>query len=186
MKHDYFFGLQWIFVTLLAYGASLLWIEVGERPDVGLVEGAIAGALVGIAQAFVLRQRVSPLWGWIVASLVAWGLMAGSGFGAIGWVAPRTDAIALRFVGGLGFGAIGGGCLGVGQWFVLRRQIPTAWFWIIINAWCWAIALALGWCVGGVLRSLTHIFLSEVIGLGVTWLVVSAMTSIVLIQFFRS
>ncbi|MBE9126249.1 hypothetical protein IQ257_06345 [Coleofasciculus sp. LEGE 07092] len=172
--------LQWTLMTFLGFLTSLFWIEIGERPDVGAVEGIIGGSLIGLAQLLVLRQHISRAGWWVLVSLLSWGLIGFSGLGALGWFAPRTLYLFPRVLYGVLDGAKIGFLLGVGQWIVLRQQVSSAWLWILASPLCWSIALALGWTIGGALRLFTHLFLSEVVGLAVTWLAVGVLTGITL------
>lgn len=185
-KTGWGFWLQWVFVTLVGFLVSLLWIEIGERPDITALEGAIGGAAIGFAQWLVLRQYLPHVWGWIFTSAIAWGLMAGSDVGALGWVAPRTLQIAPRLVYGIVNGAMVGAVVGVGQWFVMRSQVPQAWRWIFASTVYWGIGLAIGWTCGGVLRLVFNQFLGEVMGLTVTWVLVAGLTGIALILLLRN
>ncbi|HBB31216.1 MAG TPA: hypothetical protein DDZ80_16420 [Cyanobacteria bacterium UBA8803] len=175
------FWLRWLAVTLGGFLASLFWIEIGERPDIGLIEGMLGGATIGFAQSLVLRRHFSPAWWWGLANMLSWGLIGFSIFGATGWIAPRSLNLALRLFYGIINGAQIGFVLGVGQWLVLRLQVPNAWRWIAASTLCWSIGLAVGWIVGGILRLVTHLFLGEVVGLAVAWIVVGATTGLALI-----
>jgi hypothetical protein len=62
------FGLQWIVVTVLGFLVSLYWVEVGFRPEMRLIQGAIGGLVIGTAQWLVLRQRLPKSGWWIVAT----------------------------------------------------------------------------------------------------------------------
>ncbi|MEQ8462981.1 hypothetical protein [Coleofasciculus sp. E1-EBD-02] len=174
--------LQWLLVTLLGFVASLFWIEIGERPDINMIEGIIGGTIIGFAQWLVLRRYLSSAWWWIIASLLGWGVMGLSSFGVIGWFAPRTMRLFPRLVYGVVDGATLGLILGMAQWWVLRQYVSKAWGWIFTNTLYWAISLAVGWIVGGLLRRFTQMFLSEVLGLGVTWMLVAGLTGITLIR----
>ncbi|WP_017306555.1 hypothetical protein [Spirulina subsalsa] len=57
--------------------------------------------------------------------------------------------------------------------------------WIILNSLGWGLALAVGWLVGGGLRSLTQVFFSEIIGLGVTWLTIGGITGLAMIALLN-
>ncbi|NEO28280.1 MAG: hypothetical protein F6K03_15715, partial [Kamptonema sp. SIO4C4] len=59
---------------------------------------------------------------------------------------------------------------------VLHRQVLLARWWVVLSALCWGMSLAVGWFVGGILRGLTHLFLGDVIGLGMTWVLVGGVT----------
>jgi hypothetical protein len=177
MKIGCGFSFQWVFVTFVGFLVSLYWIEIGERTNVGSIEGAIGGAVIGLAQWFVIRQTFSQAGWWILASIISWGLISSSNLGALGWVAPATLQLPVRVVYGSIYGAVVGTVIGVAQWFVLRKQMAKAWQWILTSAFAWAIGLSLGWVVGGVLRKATGLFLAEVVGLMFVWLVVAAITS---------
>ncbi|MEQ9625521.1 hypothetical protein [Coleofasciculus chthonoplastes] len=179
------FWLQWLLVTLLGFVASLFWIEIGERPDIGIIEGIIGGTIIGLAQWLVLRRHLSLAWWWIIASLLGWGVMGLSSFGVIGWFAPRTMRLFPRLVYGVIDGATLGLILGMAQWWVLRQYVSKAWGWIFTNSLNWSISLAVGWIVGGLLRRFTQMFLSEVLGLGVTWMLVAGFTGMTLIRLLR-
>ena len=179
------FCLKWLLVTLLGFVASLFWIEIGERPDIGVLEGIIGGTIIGFTQWLVLRRHLSSAWWWIIASLLGWGVMGLSSFGVIGWFAPRTMRLFPRLVYGIVDGATLGLILGMAQWWVLRQYVTQAWGWIFANSLNWSISLAVGWIIGGILRHFTHLFLSEVVGLGVTWMLVAALMGMTLIRLLR-
>jgi len=176
------FWLQWLLVTLLGFVTSLFWIEIGERPDINMIEGMIGGTIIGFAQWFVLRRHLSAAWWWIIASVLGWGVMGLSSFGFIGWFAPRTMRLFPRLVYGTVDGATLGLILGIAQWWVLRHYITNAWRWIVTHILYWSISLVIGWVIGGILRHFSHLFLGEVLGLGVTWMLVAGFTGITLIR----
>lgn len=180
MKMGCGFWLQWMLVTIVGFLVSLYWIEVGESPDVRALEGAIGGAAIGLAQWFVLRQKFYKAWGWVLASIVGWGLIGGSGLGALGWIAPTVTSIPVRAFYGAMNGAVVGTLFGVAQGLILNNQIYRAWRWILANTIGWALGLALGWTLGAVLRGVTGLFLGEVVGLIWAWLVVAAITGVAL------
>ncbi len=132
--------------------------------------------IIGFAQWLVLRRHLSSAWWWIFASLLGWGVIGLSSFGFIGWFAPRTLGLFPRLVYGVIDGATLGLILGMAQWWVLRQYVSKAWGWIFANILYWSISLAVGWIVGGILRHFTHLFLSEVVGLGITWMLVAGLT----------
>lgn len=184
MKLRCILWLQWVLATVVGFLVSLYWIEIDTKPYVEVIDGVIGGVVIGLAQGLILQQRLAIAPQWILASVASWGLIAASSFGAIGWVAPETLLPQLRLIFGVMQGAVVGTLLGVGQWFILKQQVKGSW-WILASAVSWAIALGVGWTVGGVLRQSTHLFLSEVVGLAVTWMIVAAMTGISLIWLLR-
>lgn len=174
------FGIQWTIHTLMGFLLSLLLIEIGERPDIGVLEGLIGGTIIGILQWMVLRPHLKQSGWWIAISAISWGIMGWSGLGAVGWIAPRTLNISVRLLYGLWEGAKVGFVLGVGQYVLLSHQVPQAWRWIIASVLDWAIALACGWALGGLLRLQFRQFLGDVIGLGCLWLLVGGLTGFAL------
>ncbi len=183
LKTDCGFFLQWVLVTLGAFLISLCLIEVDVRPHIRATEGVIGGAIVGLAQGMVLGQRsknIAP-W-WALMSMVSWGLIGATHFGAVGWMAPRTLRLEPRIIFGLLNGLQVGALLGVGQWFILRQRCEKTFVWILVVAASWAVGLVLGWGVGGVLRQVTRLFLSELVGLAVAWVASSAITGFALVR----
>lgn len=176
------FWFQWVLVTILGFLISLCLVEINVRPNVGAMSGAIGGAVIGLAQGMLLKPRVSIV-GWVLASLVSWSLIGSSNLGAIGWVAPRTLNLGIRATFGVLDGSLVGALIGVGQWFILRQQVKKAWMWILTSALGWGVGLAIGWSVGGILRLKSHLFLSELVGLTLAWVVVAAITGVALVCF---
>jgi len=105
-----------------------------DSTGTALVGGLIVGAVIGTAEWFVLRHRVS--WLWIPATIagMAVGLVAGAAL--VDYGIGRGD-LALM-------GAVNGVAVGVMQALVLaRHRIPGAVWWAVANPPAWA----LGWFV---------------------------------------
>lgn len=179
------FWWEWVVVTMGGFFLSLILIEVGEKPDLGLRAGLIGGGVIGLAQSWVLREYVAHSWRWMWMSTIAWGLVGGSSLGLVGWIAPAGEAIVFRTIYGALHGAAFGIWMGVAQWFALRQNITRAWRWPWILALCWSVGLGLGWTFGGVLRVLTGMFLGELVGLTIAWLTVASLTGIALNRLLR-
>lgn len=186
MRIGYIFWLQWVLVTVVGFFISLCWIEVDTKPYVGVVEGAIGGAVIALAQGLILQQRVAIAGWWVLTSVISWGLISTSSLGAVGWIAPRTLLLETRIILGALSGIMVGALLGLGQWLVLKQHCKRASVWILTSTFGWAIALGVGWAVGGVLRRATRLFLAELVGLAVTWVIVAAITGITLVWLLRS
>ncbi len=184
MKLGCIFTVAWVLATVVGFLVSLYWIEIDTKPHVEVIDGVIGGAVIGLAQGLILQQRLGIAPQWILVSIASWGLIAASS-GAIGWVAPETLLPQLRLMFGVMQGALVGTLLGLGQWLVFKQHVKGSSWWILASAVSWAIALGVGWTVGGVLRQSTHLFLSEVVGLTLTWMIVAAMTGISLIWLLR-
>lgn len=71
-----------------------------------------------------------------------------------------------------------GALIGVGTWVYLQQDLSQAWRWILASTGSCAITLAVGWTIGAVLRLLTSLFWSEVVGVTVVWMLVAAMTKV--------
>ncbi|MEM8505858.1 MAG: hypothetical protein AAF716_22230 [Cyanobacteria bacterium P01_D01_bin.1] len=177
--------IGWSGLTWFAFLSSLLFIEVGERADLTVSEGLIGGGLIGLAQCLMLRPYMPGAYRWLVASLVSWGALAFFHVGVVGWMAPATLSLPLR--GGFGFlqGAYVGVGLGVGQWLAMRRQVSIAWRWVPLSGVIWAVAIALGWLVGGGLRAISGLFVSEVIGLMVAWGAIASFSGLGMVMLLR-
>lgn len=175
------FRFQWFLATIVGFLVSLCFVEIGERPDIGPVEGAIGGAAIGLAQWFVLRQQFSQALWWVLVNAAIWGLMGSSSLGALGWVTPSTLSVPLRAIYGTIDGVQLGALIGVAQWLVLRQQVDNAWRWIVASTVSWSLGLVIGWSLGAVLRQVTDLFLGDVIGLALVWVVVAVVTGFALI-----
>ncbi len=159
-------------------GAAFVAMVVldGTRAELGVfwasvvsasVFGVILGAVVGLAQAWVLRWPLPFLRRrtWVAATTAG---------GAIGWLAasvPLVDRLADRAGSGLGsdllvaaaVGVVAGPILGVPQWLVLREHVPEA------SPWIWANAAA--WAVG----TPAVVFAAEAVPGGAAWYVVAGL-----------
>ena len=160
---------HWMLASLAGFGASLIWVEVGERPDLGVTEGMVGGLIVSFVQGLILRRYITPLWPWMLANTLTWGLLGYTHWGVLGWVAPRSLNLGLRLFYGGRDGFLMGLWLGLGYWYSFRKQAFQPWRWFYFSPLIWGIGLPLGWIFGGILRQLTHLFFAEVIGLSLTW-----------------
>lgn len=128
----------WPVAILVSFpiGGLIADLAVDGVDSVGaaLAGGLIVGAVIGAAEWFALRQRIS--WLWIPATTVgmAVGLVAGAAL--VDYSVDRGD-LALM-------GAVNGAAVGVTQALVLaRHRIPGAFWWAVANPPAWA----LGWIV---------------------------------------
>jgi hypothetical protein len=110
-----------------------------------LLAGAAEGAILGSAQAHVLRRALPalPAGRWVTvtgaAAVVAWllGLVPGTvGSSLSGWPAPVLAALTVAG------GAVLLLSIGTAQWTVLRGQVPRARRWILVTAAGWLAGLA--------------------------------------------
>ena len=98
----------------------------------------------------------------------------------MGWFAPRTHLLPVRLTTGLMLGGITGIWVGCWQCFVLKPILSKSYLWIFVSGISWSLGLSMGWIVGEILYSTTHLFLGEVIGLVVVWTLVGWQTGIAL------
>ena len=128
----------WPVAILISYpiGGYVADLVVDGVDSVGaaLVGGIIVGAIIGAAEWFALRQRVSWLWIPATTAGMAVGLVAGAA--VVDYGVDRGD-LALM-------GAVNGLAVGVMQALVFaRHRIPGAVWWAVANPPAWA----LGWVV---------------------------------------
>jgi hypothetical protein len=176
-KTQFSFTLQWVIFTVGGFLLSLYWIEVGEKSDVGIAQASLGSLAIAFPQSLIIRHHVLS-WRWVLATLLAWATITAIGVGAVGWIVPSTQIFALRLLWGTALGSVGGLAIGVAQWVAIRQSVALAWQWIFISAISWAIAIPIGSTVGIILLRLTKLFLGEVAGLAITWIVVAILTGI--------
>lgn len=177
-----FFVIGWMIATVLGFILSLSMLVVGERPDLGLQQGFLGGSVVGLLQGLVLiRYRFRGGW-WIVATALAWGIAGASSIGVVGWFAPRgLTILSSRLIYGAISGLKIGLIAGFVQWLSLRLTLPKfSISWIAWNTVAWMVGLASGWAIGGVLRRITNLFISELFGLTLAWLIVGLIGGVAL------
>lgn len=125
----------WPLASLLGFpiGGFIANVVVGPIDSVAaaLAGGLLAGAVVGTAQWFALKQVVP--WLWIAATSI--GMAAGLTLGAalVGYGIGRGDLMLMGAVTGLGVGGL--------QALVLARQrLSGAAWWTAVNPPAWALA----------------------------------------------
>jgi hypothetical protein len=115
------------------YIADLV-VDGVDSVGAALAGGLIVGAIIGAAEWFALRQRVSWLWILATTAGMAVGLVAGAAL--VDYGIDRGD-LALM-------GVVNGVAVGVMQALVLaRHRVPGAFWWLVANPPAWA----LGWFV---------------------------------------
>ena len=109
-----------------------------------LVGGLIEGTALGLAQATVLRDRLTRLRPWVLATVLVAGLgwAAGSApatlAGDTGGTGPPLPLILL---GAAGLGLVLGPPRGAAQALVMRNHVRHPWRWVTANALGWALAM---------------------------------------------
>lgn len=172
------FTLKWIFLTLTGFVSSLFLIEIGARNDLGVISAIMGGLAIAIPQSLIIRKAISPV-NWILSTVFAWVVMTLIGIGTLGWFAIMINFLPLRILIAIISGAIGGLIVGISQWWLaIPPTFHTGWRWIFINSAAWMISIPIGTSVGLFLHRLTKLFLAEVVGLFITWLLVAIITGI--------
>ncbi|TAE58374.1 MAG: hypothetical protein EAZ76_13330 [Nostocales cyanobacterium] len=185
-KIDFFvFILLWSVATVGGFIVSLLLIEIGEKPDVEVLETAVGALAIALPQSYLLRAKILPL-SWIISTMLGWVLITVVGVGALGWFVLSTKFLSFRIFYGIITGGIGGLVIGMTQWWLaIPPSVCWGWCWMFFSSAIWAIALCLGSVVGIIVYNSTNLFLGEIIGLGFTWLIVSILTGITAYKLFN-
>ena len=149
-----------------AYGVEEILPNYGNA---GMVTAVGAG--VGILQWLVLRGRVSRSGWWVLASMLG---LAVAGFVSTAVELAGGPPAIPQNAAVIGF--VGGALAGLMQWFVLRRQVSRAGWWVLASTVGWAV---LGLVAEGMIRRfLTFgvglaggvVGLGGVTGLALVWL----------------
>lgn len=101
----------------------------------GVLYGTTFGAVGGFAQALILNRYISTRW-WVLTSALAWACVWGAIWGnawAWGWTGT---IIAIE----TGYGLLGATLVGLLEWFVLRKQVSRAYWWIFATVMSWIIS----------------------------------------------
>jgi hypothetical protein len=116
-----------------------------DRPLSALTGGAVAGLVIGAAQALLSRRRLDPR-RWIPATTLAMGIGLLLGAAVVGY---RTSLPALAVMG-----AITGLLLGVAQAAALPALVGR-------RRWIWAAAMPVLWALGWTVTTLGGIDVAE-------------------------
>jgi hypothetical protein len=171
------FLFLWTIATCGGFLVSLFWVEIGERREVGVIQAIIGGVAIALPQSLILKNGIFSL-KWILFTLIAWVAITIIGIGAIGWIVSPSQFLPLRLLNAVTSGAVSGFAIGLAQCLAIRQPASKVWQWIFVNSLSWAVAFPLGATVGLMLHRLTRLFLGEVAGLAITWLVVAMITGI--------
>ena len=179
------FTLKWVFATFLGFLLSLLIIEISEKPDMSILEAAIGSLTISLPQSYILRKTISPI-KWVLSTLLASIIITGIGIGVLGWTVTTDNFLPTRIFVGIIIGGIGGLLIGVSQWWLaIPPSFPSAWKWVFVNIIGWMIAIPIGSTVGLFLHRNTNLFLGEVVGLAITWLLVAIFTGIFAVKIIK-
>jgi hypothetical protein len=140
---------QWIWkwVRVIALGFSVpgalslmlcIWLARGDTLGQAVyfgVSGVLIGAFVGVQQLRVLRHWVSQAGWWVLASVVGFSTQA------LISTLLTIGELGSFVLGACAGGTLGGTLLGVLQWFILRKQVSRAGWWVLANSVGWSV----GW-----------------------------------------
>ncbi len=136
------FWTLWVLATNVGFFPGLalgsrLSASVSE-PYASAIVGASFGALVGVAQWFVLRRHAAPSHHWASATAIGWCIGGGIGALLLGEFVPAVSQGGLTWTLFVGFFA--GGVVGIPQRQVLLRFSPVlSHWWVPISSLAWGV-----------------------------------------------
>jgi len=146
------FCLQWVWLTALGFGAGSEIFNAIARPMPESVRDVIGwgvgGACVGAVQWVLLQRQFAAASWWVLASAVGWvvgALLFVPGGASLSALATVLTGGHKGFLVGPNSGAVVGASVGVMQWFLLRREVTTAGWWVPACALGWAVAYIAPW-----------------------------------------
>jgi hypothetical protein len=118
---DWALWFYWIMATTLGWLVGTLFQSA--IPDI------ISGVAIAIFQWSVLYKRIKKAWRWAI-------------FSALGWIAGYI-MFRIFFSANMSLlmGLLLGGVVGIVQWFLLRKELDWAGWWIIISIIAWTTGL---------------------------------------------
>ncbi|MBN1454576.1 MAG: hypothetical protein JW963_26400 [Anaerolineales bacterium] len=120
---DWALWFYWIMATTLGWLAGSLLFN-----GIPII---ISGAAIAVLQWAVLYKRIHKAWRWAV-------------FSTLGWIAGYIlFVIFFSANGSFLIGPLMGGVTGVVQWFLLRKEVEWAGWWVIISIMAWTTGLTL-------------------------------------------
>jgi hypothetical protein len=183
--------LAWTLATLVGYTLGILavlnWVVIltyADRPAwlIGLAGGAVLGGVMGIAQWLVLRRHLPINAWWVLASIVGGALGLALGM-------PLAEALALPAVettargaatvaipwpvvlqAGV-TGAVVGFVLGGAQWLLLRHDLASTSWWIVVSGLGWMVGVGVGAALLPIVGLLGALLVSGLSGGAITGIV---------------
>ncbi len=185
----------------VARGGAGLWLGWALATAAGMALGFVPPLLLAPEVDLWLFRMLVPLWAGLLVGLFQWAVLRGYLTHAADWIVNGSGGWALGFSLGLlvihllSGSLIGtilsyllfGVIVGVIQWPVLRREIPSAFPWVL--------ASVLGWSLGALTAQLILMFIaagsapspiiSTLVSVVITGLVAGAVTGLALIWITR-
>jgi len=120
---DWALWFYWIMATTLGWLLGSIFFQG--------VPVVISGVAVATFQWAVLYKRIPKAWRWVILSSLGW---------IVGYI-----LFVIFFAENLGFllGPLVGATVGIAQWFLLRKEVDWAGWWIIISILAWTTGLIL-------------------------------------------
>lgn len=175
---EWLLWLQWVVASAIGWAAGFAIVDaLGSPAAVGFAEaGAVAGAVVGMSQWFILRQRIRRAAWWVVASLPGWAL--GWGVLAAGSRVLEGATAGDEIVDMVIAFSIVGAVVGLAQALVLWRSVRQAGWWVA--------ASSAGWAAGWALHMIMGLFSrAEGVAFGLVGAVSGAITGLALTRLLR-
>jgi hypothetical protein len=126
---DWALWFYWIMATTLGWLAGSLFFSG--------IPVVVSGVAIAAFQWAVLYRRIQMAWRWAVWS-------------SLTWIAGYILFVIFFQEMGVLLGPMLGGVIGLVQWFLLRKEVDWAGWWIIISILAWTTGLTL---VPGLLTS---------------------------------
>jgi len=120
---DWQLWFYWIMATTLGWLLGSIFFQG--------IPVVISGVAVAAFQWAVLYKRIPKGWRWLLASSLGW---------IIGYI---LFMIFLSADFGFLLGPVLGGTVGIAQWFLLRKEVYWAGWWIIMSILAWTTGLTL-------------------------------------------
>lgn len=136
-SHKYIFSMTYTKSETMDWALWLYWIMA---TTLGWLAGSLlfngipivtSGVVIAGLQWAVLYKRIQKAWRWAI-------------FSSLGWIAGYIFFVVF-FPANLGFllGPVMGSVAGSVQWFLLRKEVDWAGWWIIISIMAWTTGLTL-------------------------------------------
>jgi hypothetical protein len=97
------------------------------------------GALLGIAQSWILRRAIGAVPGWTLCSAVGIGLGL-----AVALALPEGSGLPGVVIAGAAHGVAIGAIVGTLEWLALARRLSGARWWVVTSIVAWSVGAAIG------------------------------------------
>lgn len=117
---DWAFWFYWIMATTLGWLTGSIFNSA--------IPVVVSGVAIAAFQWSVLYKRIRKAWRWVILS-------------SLGWISGYI--LFVIFIPNMNFliGPVLGGAIGVMQWFILRKEVDWAGWWIVFSILAWTTGL---------------------------------------------